>query len=457
MGRGQTILTHFPGFMRTDHTGKVLGRISHVLGANLDECERKMGDVLRSHRLLQACHEIDLHRQAALSGLTPADFALCRTFYLSQVFGGRDHAGYRAYLKVLQTLIQRTVTLFTHGCGTVWSLLEGTSILLAARTLYTAEGIPVLEHPDSDIWVDGTYQGGFIHRLALNYKTMEDETLVDRSGYLYLVENPLMEKSSGMEERRQNERFPITQKGFSGTRTAIKIKGIQNRTVFPQIINTTTHQGIGFNGTLMEGETLLFTREGRASVNGLDVTGRCYWFEGALFDEETGGGTLENQWVVIQPQGALYRSFPRPSIMPLTQIQMPQIPLGNSSWRFSVREGAFDGDAFDRCVFALPTDSATLNALPASAQVELLWDEHEPYAVTVLIPDDLKSLDAHLDSVDLTAWVRAGLERFRGAGIRVNVDYYSDDWIINHSVLRDTHGLTGKGIFFDGTVLPVTQ
>jgi hypothetical protein len=457
MGRDRTILNHFPAFMRTDHSGKVMGKIVAVLGGNLDESERRMADILRSHRLLQARHEKDLHRLAALLGLTLADFALLHTFYMEQVFGSRDLASHTAYLKVLKTLIQRTVNLFTHGCGTIWSLLEGTCILLAGETLYTADGKRVLEHPDEDIWVDGVYRGGFIHRLAVGYKTIEGKEseakkLVDKQGYLYLVENPLMEKSSDMRDRRQGERFPVTKNGFFETRVAIRIVGIEKRTVFPRIINITTHQGIGFNGTITQGQTLLFTREGRAYLNGVDVTARCYAFEGGLFDEKKVAGILD-RFVVVAPEGALDRKFPRPFTMPLTRIDMPRIPLGESVWRFSVQEGVFDGDAFDRCVFALPTDPVDLNALTASGKVELLWDEHEPYSLTMLIPDDLKTLDVYLDSVDLTAWIRTGLERFRGAGIRVNVAYYSDEWIIDHSVLRDTLALTGKGVFFDGTVL----
>lgn len=452
MGRNQTILNHFPAFMRTDHTGKVMGKVAEVLGKDLDESERRMADILRSHRLPQARHEVDLHNLAALLGLTPADFALLNTFYISQVFGPRDHKSYNQYLNVLRTLIQRTVNLFTNGCGTIWALLEGTCILLAGQTLYTADGNPALEHPDKDIWVDGSFRGGFIHRLALGYKTMEDETLVDKQGYLYLVENPVMEKSGGMNVVRQRERFPITKRGLFDTRVAIRLRGIQKRTVYPQIINITTHQGVGFNGTIMEGETLLFTREGKAYLNGLEVTQRCYSFEGALFDEKKVKETLDDVFVVIEPEGSLARKFPRPFIMPLTRIKMPKIPMGNSTWRFSVQEGVFDGDGFDKCVFALPP-TGELKALPGSGNIELLWDEHEPYALTLLIPDDLRALDDHLTSVDLTAWIRTGLERFRGAGIRVNVDYYSDDWIIDHSVLRDTKALTGKGIFFDGTVL----
>ena len=82
MGRDVTLIKHFPDFMRAGNQGKVLGKICRELGANLDESERRMGDILRSHRVLQARHEVDLYRLAALFGMDPADFVLIRKFYL---------------------------------------------------------------------------------------------------------------------------------------------------------------------------------------------------------------------------------------------------------------------------------------------------------------------------------------------------------------------------------------
>lgn len=454
MGRDIALIRHFPDFMRAGNPGKVLGEVCRELGACLDESERRMGDVLRSHRVLQARHEADLYRLAALFGLEPADFALTRKFYVEGVFGSRDSGGYKEYLKVLGHLIARTVKVFSDGCGTLWALAEGTSILLGAETLYDENGVAILEHPDTGIVAEGEDRGGFIHRLAVRYRTVEDENIVVKSGYIYLVENPLAEKATDQVDRRQRERFRIRKGGFFSTTPAVKVVGIGKRTVFPQVINITTRQGIGFLGTVLQGQTLLFTRDGKAYLNGLDMTERCYSFEGALFDEdELSPGDPQHPFIVVQPAGSLQRKFPRPVIVPLSAVPMPRLPLGHSDWRFSVREGVFDGDAFNRCVFAFPKDPTILGALPPSGRVQVQWREHELFAVTILIPDGLKDLDDKLEDVDLRAWLRAGLERFRGAGIRVNVAYYSDQWILDHSILRDTGALTGSGVFYDGTVL----
>lgn len=454
MGRDVALIKHFPDFMRAGNPGKVLGKICRELGASLDESEGRMGDILRSHRIQQARHEVDLYRLAALFSLDPADFVLIRKFYLKAVFGGRDETGYNVYLDVLRDLISRTVKVFSNGCGTLWALLEGTSILLGAQTLYDENDTPIIEHPDIGITVNGEDWGGFIHRLAVRYRTVEDEDIVIKSGYIYLVENPFIDKSTDEIERRQRERFRIHKGGFFDTAPAVKVAGIKKRTVFPQIINITTRQGIGFLGTVAQGQVLLFTREGKGYLNGMDVTERCYYFEGALFDEDNlAPCDVQNPFVVVEPPGALQRKFPRPAIVPLSNIQMPKLPLGDSDWRFSVREGVFNGDAFNRCVFALPENETLLAALPASGKVQVQWLEHEPFALTILIPDALEGLDDVLADVDLRAWVQAGLERFRGAGIRVNVEYYSDQWILDHSVLRSADALTGSGIFYDGTVI----
>jgi hypothetical protein len=454
MGRDVKLINYFPDFMRISEPGKTLAFICRQLGNRLDESERLSRENLRAHRIKQAPQEIDLLRLAALFGLQAADYALARKFYQEGVFGARDEAGYQEYINVLRNLIERTIKVFGDGCGTLWALLEGTSILLGAETLYDEQGKPIVEHPDADIVIEGQNRGGFIHRLAVQYRTVEEGAIVSKQGYIYLVENPLADKSTEDVERRQAERFKVNKGGFFDTVAAVKITGVKQRTVFPQIINVTTRQGIGFRGSLNENDVLLFSRDGKAFLNGADVTGQCYYFSGALFNEDVfSPGDPNHTFVLVEPHGSLQRNYPRPVITPLTELTMPDLPLGESQWRFSVREGVFDGDGFDECVFALPKNPITLQTFPVSGKVQLQWQEHEPFAVSVLVPDAMQSLDDALEDVDLLAWIRAGLERFRAAGIRLNVEYYSEQWVLDHSILRDASALTGSGIFYDGTIL----
>ncbi|MCP5157233.1 MAG: hypothetical protein H6983_23855 [Ectothiorhodospiraceae bacterium] len=450
MGRDVRILERFPCYVRADAKGKTLGVVAGALGARLDIAQRAAGDVLAAHRLRAARAEIDLLRLAASVGLSSADLGLLRAYYDAGVFGPRDADGHAEYLDQLRATIARTVDVQLDGCGTIWALLEGTSILIGATTLTGDDGRPHLEHPDEGLLVDGVDRGGFIHRLAVRYRHIESDSPTESTGYVYLVENPLEARSTGETEMVQRQRLRIDKGGFFDGVASVRITGVAGRTVMPQIINVTTRQGIGFDGAVTAGETLVFTRDGQALYQGLDVTDRCHAFEGALLDEDTvtaSGST--HPFVVVEPPGAMHRAFPRPVVVPLESLTMPKVPLGRSDWRFAVREGAFDADRFGRCVFAPPPGGSYASP---SAIVEIEWEEHVPFAATVLLPAEIASIEPLLGTdVDLRAWLRAGLERFRAAGIRLAVEYYTDSWILDHSVLRDTDALTGSGVLFDPT------
>ena len=455
MGRANRILRYFPGFMQADEAGKVLGHIAGQIGADLDHAQRLALNVQAAHTLTQARDEIDLHRLAASLGLDPEDLGLLRAYYDAGLFGAHNGDGYAIYIDRLRDIIARTARLYVDGCATIWALLEGASILLAAQTPLDAQGRPFLEHPDRDLREENGARSGFLHRLVIRYRIPVADGFEEHSDYLYLVENPLEDKRFGPDEVRQRERVRVDKGGFFDGTAAVKVTGVAGRTVLPMVINVTTREGIGFDGPVTAGETLLFTREGQAFLNGLDVTARCFSFNGALFDEEIfEPDRTEHPFVVVKPPGALARAFPRPTIVPADRIDMPKLPLGRSDWRFSAREGAFDTDRFNRCVFALPRDPAQLAALPPSGELAIEWQEHAPFAATVLLPDRLRDLAPLLgDDVDLRTWIRAGMDRFRGSGIRLNVDYYTEDWILDHSTLRDADVLTGQGVLFDGTVL----
>ena len=55
----------------------------------------------------------------------------------------------------------------------------------------------------------------------------------------------------------------------------------------------------------------------------------------------------------------------------------------------------------------------------------------------MLIPAELESLEkAGVVTENLPAMVRAGLERFRSAGIRLDVSYFDPQWVLDHSGLE---------------------
>lgn len=467
-GRSAKILSRFPTFMRTEKPGKVIAEIGRTLGNDLDEAERRMAGIQRSHRLAVADEERDVLQLAALLGLQRADFLILRRFYEKGFFGlkvenpssdqDREEKGYAAYLSELKESVQRIVRVMLEGCGTLWALLEGTAILINADTLIDP-GKGRMEHLDKDL-----PRGGFIHRIRVNYSVIEDGKPVEKGGFLYMVENPIVDKATEDKERRQREWFRVKRGGFFEGPVAVQVAGVANRTALPMVINKATHEGVGFRGVLTDGQKLVFATDGKGYLDGAEVTDRCYYFRGGLVADATkpapasdttfDGVDPKDRYCLPQPVGALDRNYPRPAIGPLPKVPVPTLPLGESDWRFSVQEGAFDASGFHEVVYALPGDPKALGALPSSGKVQLTWEEHEPFAVTILVPADLKSLETSvLEGEDLRKLVRAGLERFRAAGIRLDVDYFDEKWILGKSLIRDMEVKAGVGVDFEGTVL----
>lgn len=453
-GRSGKILSRFPSFMRTEQGGKALGDIALALGNDLDASEINMTAIQQSHRLVAADEERDVLRLAAIVGLQRADFLILRKFYEKGFFtrkiknpasdAEREEKAYAAYLDELKESIQRIIRIMFDGCGTINALLEGASILI------NADDTGAIEHTDA-----AAPQGGFIHRLPVEYSIIKDDAPVLKKGFIYMVENPIIDKESEEKERRQRERFPVKRGGFFDGHVSITIKGVANRTVKPMVINQQTHQGVGFRGVLSEGQSLVFALDGKAYLDGTDVTEKCYYFKGALADlSPIDSSKTKDAFIKVKPEGAMNRNFPRPVIVPLGELPVVSLRLGESVWRFSVEEGAYDASCFDEAVFALPLTQEALDALPPSGKTKLNWREHEPFSVTVLIPADLKTLEAEiLQGLDLREMVRSGLERFRAAGIKVGVDYFEDKWILGRSLIKESGTEAGEGVDFEGTNL----
>jgi len=457
-GRSAKILSRFPAFIRTEQAGKVLTDVAAALGKDLDEAERLLFGIQRAHRVAVVEEERDLFQLVALLGLQRADFVVLRRLYERGFFHAqmqepaddraKETQAYALYLDAFKQAVLRIVAVMLEGCGTIWALLEGAAILLGAETI-VEPGTERVEHPDAQL-----PHGGFLHRTRVKYRLIEDEQIVTKTGFIYLLENPIVDKTNEDKERRQRERFRVKRGGFFHGPAAVQVTGVADRTVLPLVINLSTHEGVGFRRALAEGERLLFALDGRAYLDGVEVTADCYFFRGALadgspFDEIK----TEDTFVTVQPAGALDRNYPRPVLSPVEQLPALTLRLGESDWRFSVQEGAFDASGFAEAVFALPDDTTALNALPPSGKVQVRWREHEPFAVSLLLPADLQSLsEALFDGQDLRKLVRAGLERFRAAGIRIDVNYFDEHWVLDHSILRDFAAQTGEGIDFNGTI-----
>jgi hypothetical protein len=280
------------------------------------------------------------------------------------------------------------------------------------------------------------------------------------------VENPVVDRANDDTERRQREWFDVRRGGFFHGPLTVQVTGVTDRAVLPMIINETTYEGVGIRGVVHDGQKLVFGIDGRMYLDGAEVTDRCYYFHGALFQDagrpDGAGSTFANggppgdtrrkhRFSHVHPAGALDRNYPRPVLEPLSTLPVPLLRLGDSQWRFSVQEGAFDASGFGEAVFALPDDTM---GEPPSGKVQLLWREHRPFAVTVLIPADLRSLEtALLDGQDLRRLVQEGLEKFRAAGIRLDVDYFDEKWVVGKSVIRSMDAKAGEGVDFEAAAL----
>ena len=413
--RQTKILSRFPSFMRVEGPEKSVGVIAAGLGYDLDEAERLMTHIQRAHRLMLAEEERDIFQLAALVGIQRADLLILRKFYEKGFYDLNVESAEKAYTQYLNDLkesVRRIVRVMLQGCGTIWALVEGAAILIDADTMGG------LEHTDA-----GEVRGGFIHRVPIKYTVIENQERVDKSSFIYLVENPLVDRMTDDKERQQREEFSARRVGFFNEPVSVHITGVSDRTVWPMVINQDTHEGIGFRGSLTDGQRLVFAADGRVYLDGAEVTDRGYYFRGALFDHTSHNSTaLKDPFCVAKPTGSLNRNYPRHEIAPLEKLPVPILRLDESVWRFSVEEGAFDASGFDEAVFTTGGSPT-----PIMGQVQLRWREHEPFSVAVLIPADLKSLEATmLEGQDLRELVRGGLERFRAAGIKLTVDYFNE-------------------------------
>lgn len=475
-GRPGKMLARFPSFMRADDRGKVLAQTALALGRQVDEAERLMTNIQRAHRLAAADEERDVIQLAALLGLERGDFAILRELYDRGLFEVDDaeldaviakwrksgegkglpkpepaRLAYDEYVGELKEMVARIARVMLDGCGTIWALLEGAAIMIVSDVVIP-EGSStgeLLEHVDA-----GLPRGGFIHRVAVEYRTVGDGESPLTQSSIYLLENPVIDVYTDKTDRRQREWFRCERGGFWGGPVAIKVTGVAERTIKPMIVTTGTNEGVGYTGVMAEAAELIFATDGHAYLDGEDVTKRCFYFEGALFDNAVFDSEVtDDSFVEVQPPGALDRNFPRPEIQWLDELPVVTLPLGETDWRFSIEEGAFDASAFEEAAWALPSDPAALAALAASGAVEMGWRENKPFSAIVFIPPDLKELEPSLGGVDLRLLVRAGLERFRPAGIELDVEYSEDDWVMGESVVRDLEPESGGGLFFTTTSL----
>lgn len=479
-GRAFKILDRFPSFMRLDKPGKALGDVAISLGGDLDHAEGRLGRILKARRIEQADEEGDILKLAGLLGLVEEDFLLLRRAHDHGLFDplapadpadalpeeDATWAGYTAYLDALRRSVMRTAILMTDGCGTLWALGEGACLLMGVDN----GGRKALEHIDSY-----SLTGGFLHRLKTRFRIPTsvpggggggapgDMAWETSEQFIYILENPIVDKETELAEARQRQLFPVRRGGFFHGTADFVVVGASDRTVKPLVVNQTTREGYGYRGVLKDGQQLVFSRDGHAYLDGSDVTKDCYRIYDGFFDDTArarfADGDPVHGFALVEPEGAADRNQPGPIVMGLDKLPAPRLLHGDNTLRFSVEEGAFDASLFDAAVFELPDASdaagdAALKALPPSGKFQVKWREHEAFVVRLLLPPALKAWEAaFLSGGSLPQLLGRGLERFRPAGVRLEVDYWTDEWILGESLIEDLSEPDGEGVDFNAPIL----
>lgn len=504
MSRAARILGRFPAHFEADRPGKLLGDVVAGLGRDLDVQSAQIGAVRRAHRVREAATVDDLFRLAALHDIrrreadiltmrmariaeraaalqdaaepdraeaadallalyaltlegdvlgafTPedGDEAAALSVLLDAVADSSDHDARR---RAVSRRIIDICRNHSRGNGTVRALLQG-----AANAL------------DMDIQAVFHSEDRYLHAaevvdritLAPNGVSAPER----RVEVLGLEENPRRRAEQAPAERRHAEIFDILRKGFEASEMEIRIIPDANRAVGPMVVNRDQGRGVGYAGTVPEGETLTITEAGRAMIGGTDVTAFAYGFDGAVFADAKAEGfgrdaTFDHAtFVTTTPAGALDRefSFPHSGL----SIPMPEVAVGKTRMAFFVQEAHFGLAARPperpQDIIVTPRTEAGRFAGPGarpgsvfapgpkearspSALVGFVWQEREAYKVRVLIPPRFRELTDDPEGVVVTRRVSDALDRFRPAGVTLETRFIDDRWILGESAINDEAG-----------------
>ena len=126
--------------------------------------------------------------------------------------------------------------------------------------------------------------------------------------------------------------------------------------------------------------------------------------------------------------------------------------LGESRWAFFVRDAHYGNDqpavalfsagVFDGSVFSPGGEP--------SGEVGFAWQEREPFALTVWIPQRFAELDSE-GELELRERLRLQLDRHRAAGVHVYCRYADDRWTLGEGVLSDLASGDPRGVVVVGT------
>ena len=513
--RARQILGRFPAHLEAARPGKLLGDAVDALAVDLDVLSARMAAVRRAHRLAEADELADLLLIAARHGIgageldivferfakaasllkalstaaTPAardaaaedlldlwglDLAHPRLPLFAPAGGPPDLAAAATRLAVaaaaatrnavlldaLRRRIGRICVLHAAGNGTVACALNA-----AANALDLQIG-PIVHSPDR-YWHAAPVADGLSisHLVPATAPTTGErpEVLPAAREFIGLEENPLWRVVTDGINRRHAELWSLVRRGFERTLLQVRVKGADGgRTIGPMVVNRDEGHGIGYTGSVPTGKTIVFTEEGRAVLDGADVTSFAYAWQGGCFagtDHDPkldfvfdGPGLAPPQraasFVTTVPANALDREavFPHGG----QSLPVPGIAVGTTRLAYFVQQAhaaSLEGDpplirsvtprtraaVFDASVFtAGPAETEAV-----AGEVSLSWMERRAFAARLLIPARFRLLrdDADADGAQVLRRVSRALERFRPAGVELKVEFIDERWVLGQGTL----------------------
>jgi hypothetical protein len=447
VSRATTILDRFPRHLDAAQPGKVFGNVVGSLAQGLDVQTSQVGQVRRAHRLSEAEEELDLLRLAGLHGLTSDALAVLRR--------RRAVAGltYEPWLDLVRGTVRSLVADHRTGNGTVAGLA-------GAAGAYTGLAVDRLVHSEDGYW-----------HLATCHDVVAPATVPD---LVAIEENPLQAKDISPVARRHADRFRITRSGFDAVAVTIVVRGVDDRTVQPMVVDVDAGFGIATTVDVPAGSELRFERDGRATLDGTSVARFSYTFTGAVFadadashpkdvvfaDEASGDQPADPRafFAVTQPVADAFDPAPT---FPHAEgtLGAATMARGESRWACFVGAGTYAGGAEPEPVEAAPFPLAARYdrsvfmpdpAGPPSLEVGFAWDDHEPFAVRVWLPIRLADLDGDGET-PVREQVRILLDRHRAGGVHVYVAYADPRWVLGTGILRDLSSTEALGQVVAGT------
>jgi hypothetical protein len=445
MAKYNRILALFPSVYNAREKNKLLRSVVQALAAPLEEADTLLFRIQRAHRINVAEQSDDVVKLGATLNLSPLDF---------EDLLQDDSFSEAARLDFLRSRIKRIAQLHLKGLGTPWAMLEATAIYLNATIVAEQPGDPLIKPQDA---------AGYSHKAVLQFDGADGKPR--EPAYLH----------EGLLQRHKVDpalRYPLTpwtaeNDSIEPAPVRFVIQGVEDRTVMPSIFCAETQEGVIFNGTIPDAQTLVIDAAEGATLDGDPVDEWVTYFRGGLTDFSSYGGAnySTGQETTESPFEGDLTALEAPPYQ--AHRPAPVAQLGSSTWYFNVAHGVYDGAVWDSAVTEIPllpigtcdgdfVYDKSVYVFDPSGVAGMAWDERVTCAFKLLLPARIPTIGkpaAGAQAINYVGRVGTVLPRFKAAGVRAFVDRAPDAWILGESVIRDAAATSGEGIEFHSVIV----